>query len=365
MSTAAASSATPAPAAASPGATSAPAASSLGAAPFTPRRVLVTGGCGFIGSNFVRHLLTSDPTVEIVNLDALTYCGNPDNLRDVEAAFGHPQGSATRYTFIHGDIRNPDAVSRAMAGCDSVVHFAAESHVDRSIACADDFITTNILGTHRLLEEARRREVARFLHISTDEVYGSTLTGSFEEDDLLDPSSPYSASKAAADLLVLSYHTTYGMPVMVTRSTNNFGPYQYPEKLIPLFVTNLMEGKRVPLYGDGGNVRDWIYVLDNCRALDTVLRRGAIATVYNVGAGNEVTNRLITDTILELLDAGEEMVEYVTDRLGHDRRYSVTTERIRALGWAPERDFRQALADTVAWYRTNTDWWRPLKTAVC
>ncbi|NLE74962.1 MAG: dTDP-glucose 4,6-dehydratase [Actinobacteria bacterium] len=337
---------------------------------FTPRRVLVTGGCGFIGSNFIRYLLTSDPAVEIVNLDALTYCGNPENLRDVETAFGGHRNpglhdSASRYIFIRGDIRDPNAVSRAMADCDCVVHFAAESHVDRSIACADDFITTNVLGTHRLLEEARLRGVNRFLHVSTDEVYGSTLEGSFGENDLLDPSSPYSASKAAADLLVLSYYTTYGMPVMITRSTNNFGPYQYPEKLIPLFVTNLMEGRRVPLYGDGGNVRDWIYVLDNCRALDTVLRQGEIATVYNVGAGNEVTNRLITDTILELLGAGEEMVEYVTDRLGHDRRYSVTTERIQALGWAPERDFRQALADTVDWYRANTDWWRPLKDAVC
>jgi dTDP-glucose 4,6-dehydratase len=322
----------------------------------TPKKVLITGGCGFIGSNFVRFLLETDPSVSLTNLDALTYCGNPENLRDIEARF------PDRYRFIHGDIRDPRAVHEAMAGSDSVVHFAAESHVDRSITGGHDFITTNVEGTYVLLEEARTSEVARFLHISTDEVYGSTLLGSFGEEDMLDPSSPYSASKAAADLLVLSYHITHGLPVVITRSTNNFGPYQYPEKLIPLFVTNLLEGKKVPLYGDGQNVRDWLHVLDNCRALDAVIRRGTLGEIYNVGAGNEVNNREITDTVLDVLGAGEEMVQYVADRLGHDRRYSVRTDKVRALGWSPASDFRQALVETVQWYRENNAWWRRLKS---
>jgi len=329
--------------------------SAHGATGFSPRRLLVTGGCGFIGSNFVRHLLQADSEVEVTNLDALTYCGNPENLLDVERDF------PDRYRFIHGDIRDPAVVTQAMSNCDSVAHFAAESHVDRSIVRADDFITTNVLGTYVLLEEARRCELARFLYISTDEVYGSTLEGSFQEADPLSPSSPYSASKAAADLLALSYQITHGLPVVVTRSTNNFGPYQYPEKLIPLFVTNLIEGTKVPLYGDGGNVRDWLYVLDNCRALEVVLRRGEPGQIYNVGASNEVDNRAITTAILELIGAGEEMVQYVTDRLGHDRRYSVTTDKIRALGWCPERDFLEALAQTVRWYQENPGWWRKLK----
>ena len=323
-----------------------------------PEVVLVTGGCGFIGSNFIRYLLSTDSSACVVNLDALTYAGNPENLVDVEASF------SARYRFLHGDIRDHEAVREAMAGCDTVVHFAAESHVDRSIVQAHDFITTNVEGTYVLLEEARRVGVQRFLHISTDEVYGSTVSGSFAETDPLGPSSPYSASKAAADLLVLSYRTTFGLPVLITRSTNNFGPYQFPEKLIPLFVTNLLEGKPVPLYGDGLNVRDWIYVLDNCRALDAVLRRGAVGEIYNVGAGNEVTNRLITSSLLELLGAGEDMITYVTDRPGHDRRYSVTTDKIRSLGWAPERGFREALSETVAWYRGNPDWWRRLKAGI-
>jgi dTDP-glucose 4,6-dehydratase len=322
---------------------------------YQPAKVLVTGGSGFIGSNFVRHLLAADPAVGLVNLDALTYAGNPDNLADVEADFGR------RYQFVHGDIRRHEDVEAAMRDCDTVVHFAAESHVDRSIAKAHDFITTNVEGTYVLLEEARRVGIGRFLHVSTDEVYGSIDSGSFSETDRLAPSSPYSASKTAADLLVLSYHITFGLPVVITRSTNNFGPYQFPEKLIPLFVTNLLDGKQVPLYGDGLNVRDWIYVLDNCRALEMVLRHGAIGEIYNVGAANEVTNRFITTSVLELLGVGEEMVDYVTDRPGHDRRYSVTTDEIRALGWAPERDFTQALSETVAWYRDNPYWWKKLK----
>jgi dTDP-glucose 4,6-dehydratase len=334
--------------------TSAPAATGQNAA-HAPRRVLVTGGCGFIGSNFVRHLLQTDPGLSLVNLDALTYCGNLDNLRDVERDF------PGRYRFFHGDVRDPKAVAEAMDECDTVVHFAAESHVDRSIDRADDFITTNVVGTFVLVEEARRRGVERLLYVSTDEVYGSTIEGSFSEGDPLNPSSPYSASKAAGDLLVMSYHTTHGMPVLITRSTNNYGPYQYPEKLIPLFVTNLIEGKKVPLYGDGGNVRDWLYVLDNCRAIETVLRRGAVGQLYNVGAGNEVDNRAITDAILDVMVAGEEMVQYVADRLGHDRRYSVNCDKVRALGWSPERDFLPSLADTVQWYQDNPGWWGKLK----
>jgi dTDP-glucose 4,6-dehydratase len=322
---------------------------------YQPKSILVTGGCGFIGSNFVRHVLNANRAVRIVNLDALTYAGNPANLIDVEQAF------PDRYTFVHGDIRDHRAVSRAMGGCDCVVHFAAESHVDRSIAHAHDFITTNVEGTYVLLEEARRRTIGRFLHVSTDEVYGSIDSGSFSETDRLVPSSPYSASKASADLLALSYHVTFGMPLLITRSTNNFGPYQFPEKLIPLFVTNLIEGKQVPLYGDALNVRDWMYVLDNCRALELVLRLGAPGEIYNVGAGNEVTNRFITDALLRLLDAGEDMVKHVPDRLGHDRRYSVTADKVRSLGWTPSWSFDTALAETVSWYSENADWWRDLK----
>jgi dTDP-glucose 4,6-dehydratase len=322
---------------------------------YQPKVVLVTGGCGFIGSNFVRHLLTTDPNVRVINLDALTYAGNPANLADVERDF------PGRYAFVHGDIRHHEAVSRAMNGCDAVVHFAAESHVDRSIAHAHDFITTNVEGTYVLLEEARKTEIKRFLYVSTDEVYGSTASGSFRESDPLAPSSPYSASKASADLLALSYHVTFGLPLLITRSTNNFGPFQFPEKLIPLFVTNLLEGEKVPLYGDGLNVRDWIYVLDNCRALDAVLRLGAPGEIYNVGAGNEVTNRLITDSLLRLLEVGEEMIKYVPDRLGHDRRYSVVTDKVRSLGWSPSWSFAKGLAETVSWYRQNEDWWRDLK----
>jgi dTDP-glucose 4,6-dehydratase len=325
---------------------------------YVPRKLLVTGGCGFIGSNFIRHLLVTDPSVTIVNLDALTYAGNPENLVDVENDHGE------RYRFVKGDIRRAEDVEAAMSGCDTVVHFAAESHVDRSISRAHDFITTNIEGTYVLLTEARRVGVDRFLHISTDEVYGSIDSGSFDETDRLAPSSPYSASKTAADLLVLSYHVTFGLPVVVTRSTNNFGPYQFPEKLIPLFVTNLLENEPVPLYGDGLNVRDWIYVLDNCRAVETVLRHGRVGEIYNVGAANEVTNRFITSSVLQALGFGEEMVKYVEDRPGHDRRYSVKTDKIRALGWAPERDFREALLDTVAWYRDNPSWWKSLRASL-
>jgi dTDP-glucose 4,6-dehydratase len=315
-------------------------------------RLLVTGGAGFIGSNYVHHVLEhSDDSVTV--FDALTYAGNLDNLKDLE---GDP-----RLTFVRGDITDRAAVTAVMDGHDAVVHFAAESHVDRSIVSPDEFVHTNCDGTNVMCDVARRVGVERFLHISTDEVYGSIEEGSFTESDRLEPRSPYSASKAGSDLVALSYRTTYGLPVLVTRSSNNFGPYQYPEKVIPLFVTNLIDGRKVPLYGDGLNVRDWCYVMDNCAAVDLVLRQGTVGEIYNIGAGNEITNRELTDTILGLLGHGDEMIEYVEDRLGHDRRYSIDTTKVEALGWRPARELGEALEATVAWYRDNPWWWRPLR----
>jgi dTDP-glucose 4,6-dehydratase len=249
-----------------------------------------------------------------------------------------------------------------MRGCDAVVYFAAESHVDRSIVDPDQFVRANCLGTNVVMDVARRHEVGRVVHVSTDEVYGSIEHGSFSEDDPLAPRSPYSASKAGSDLIALSYVATFGLPVVVTRSSNNFGPFQYPEKVIPLFVTNLLDGRKVPLYGDGLNVRDWCHVSDNCAAIDTVLRAGAVGEVYNIGAGNEIANRELTGRILALLGAGEEMIEYVEDRLGHDRRYSIDTAKVRALGWRPALDLDEALARTVEWYRASRWWWEPLKS---
>ena len=315
-------------------------------------KLFVTGGAGFIGSNYVRHILAGTDD-EVTVYDLLTYAGNKATLADLE---GDP-----RYRLVVGDICDRDAVEQAMAGHDAVVHFAAESHVDRSIASPDEFVRTNCLGTNVVCDVARRLEVDRVLHISTDEVYGSVETGSSRESDPVDPRSPYSASKAGSDLIALSYFSTYGLPVVVTRSSNNFGPWQYPEKVIPLFVTNLLDGLRVPLYGDGLNIRDWCYVDDNVAAVDLVLRRGRPGSIYNIGGGNEVANRLLVDKLLALLGAGESSVEYVTDRLGHDRRYSVDDTEVRALGWAPARELDEALAATVAWYRQNRWWWEPLK----
>jgi dTDP-glucose 4,6-dehydratase len=315
-------------------------------------KLFVTGGAGFIGSNYVRHVLaTSDDEVTV--FDALTYAGNLSSLADV--------ADDPRYAFVQGDICDRDTVAAAMAGHDAVVHFAAESHVDRSIVDPDTFVRTNCLGTNVMCDVARHIGVERFLHISTDEVYGSIEEGSFVETDRLGPRSPYSSSKAGSDLIALSYEETYGLPVIVTRSSNNFGPYQYPEKVIPLFVTNLLDGRKVPLYGDGLNVRDWIHVLDNCAGVDTVLRRGSIGEIYNIGGGNETTNRDLTDMVLANLGVGEEMIEYVEDRLGHDRRYSIDCAKARALGWAPMRDLTTAIAETVDWYRANRAWWEPLK----
>jgi dTDP-glucose 4,6-dehydratase len=315
-------------------------------------RLFVTGGAGFIGSNYVRHVLaTSDDEVTV--FDALTYAGNLETLQDLQ--------ENPRFRFVQGDITDREAVGAAMPGHDMVVHFAAESHVDRSIVDPDAFVKTNCDGTNVMCDIARRVGVERFLHISTDEVYGSIDEGSFTETDPLGPRSPYSASKAGSDLIALAYHDTYDLPVIVTRSSNNFGPWQYPEKVIPHFTTNLLDGKKVPLYGDGLNVRDWCYVEDNCAGVDTVLRKGAIGEIYNIGAGNEEPNRFLTDSILEILGFGEEMIEYVEDRLGHDRRYSIDCSKARALGWAPRREFREALETTVAWYRDNRWWWEPLK----
>jgi len=317
-------------------------------------KIFVTGGAGFIGSNFIRYMLDSYTQYEIVNFDKLTYAGNLNNLKGID--------KDPRYRFVEGDICNANAVIAALKGCGAAVNFAAESHVDRSITSAKEFIATNVMGTQVLLEAVRELDIQRYLQISTDEVYGSIDVGSFKETDPLEPSSPYSASKASADLLCRSYYTTFGIPVIITRSSNNFGPYQYPEKLIPLFTTNLLEDIPAPIYGDGKNVRDWCYVEDNCRGIDTVLHRGEIGGIYNIGAGNEVTNLIITETILGHLKKPKSLIEFVPDRLGHDRRYSIETSKVRALGWEPHYDFATAMAMTIDWYRGNEWWWRPLKT---
>ncbi|MEX2293822.1 MAG: dTDP-glucose 4,6-dehydratase [Acidimicrobiales bacterium] len=315
---------------------------------------LVTGGAGFIGSNYVRYALAHSDD-EVVVFDALTYAGNLSTLRDVDPD--------PRFTFVQGDICDALSLADAMQGADAVVHFAAESHVDRSIVGSDDFVTTNCFGTNVVMDTARQLEVGRVVHIGTDEVYGSVETGSSKEGDPLEPRSPYSASKAGSDLIALSYHHTHGLPVVVTRCTNNFGPYQYPEKAIPLFTTNLLDGEKVPLYGDGLNERDWLYVDDHCAGVDLVLRRGEPGGIYNIGAGNEIPNRILVDKLLALLGKDESAVDYVEDRLGHDRRYSVDIEKITALGWSRARSLDEALEATVAWYRANEWWWRPLKPA--
>lgn len=313
-------------------------------------RLLVTGGAGFIGANFVHRALVGGD--EVIVYDALTYAGNPDNLLDLQGHHG--------YRFVNGDVRDYDALSAAMVGCDAVVHFAAESHVDRSIANPAAFVSTNCGGTATLCEAALTVGVDQLVHVSTDEVYGSVEQGSCTEDDRLVPSNPYAASKAASDLIALAYHHTHGLPVVVTRSSNNYGPLQYPEKVIPLFVTNLLEGRSIPVYGDGGNVRDWCHVDDNCDAIDLVLRIGEPGTVYNVGAGNELTNLELVERLLALCDADPSLVEMVKDRPGHDRRYSVDAARMRALGWYPDRELDEGLASTVDWYRENRWWWEPL-----
>ncbi len=317
-------------------------------------KILITGGAGFIGSNFVRHVLTARPDDAVVNLDKLTYAGNLANLRDVE-------GDA-RYRFVKGDICDGAIVREMMAGMDAVVHFAAETHVDRSNAGADDFLRTNVLGTHTLLEAARELKLPRFVLVSTDEVYGSVVHGASREGDPLNPSNPYSASKATADLLARAYWITHRLPVLITRSSNNFGPYQYPEKVIPLFITNALEDRPLPLYGDGRNVRDWLYVLDNCAAIDWVLRLGKDGEIYNIGGGNEVENVALTRQILKILGKPESLITPVADRPGHDRRYALDGTKMRELGWRPAHPFGVALEATVAWYRDNEAWWKPIKS---
>ncbi len=317
-------------------------------------RIFVTGGAGFIGSNYVRHVLaTTDHSVTVYDL--LTYAGNRSTVADLD--------DDPRFAFVQGDIRDREATLAAMTGHDAVVHFAAESHVDRSIAGPDEFVSTNCLGTNVVMDTARHLEVGRVLHIGTDEVYGSVEVGSSLETDPLEPRSPYSSSKAGSDLIALSYHSTYGAPVLVTRCTNNFGPYQHPEKAIPLFTTNLLAGRPIPLYGDGLNERDWLYVEDHCAAVHLVLEQGQVGEIYNVGAGNETANRVMVDLLLQLTGRGEELVTYVEDRLGHDRRYSVDISKITALGWSRRRSFEEALAETVDWYRANEWWWGPLTAA--
>jgi dTDP-glucose 4,6-dehydratase len=317
-----------------------------------PVKIFVTGGAGFIGSNYVRHVLAHTDH-EVTVYDSLTYAGNLSTLRDVD--------DDPRYAFVKGNICDTPTVDEAMAGHDAVVHFAAESHVDRSIAGPDDFINTNCFGTNVIMDAARRLDMERVVHIGTDEVYGSVEVGSSKETDPLEPRSPYSASKAGSDLIALSYHHTYGAPVMVTRCTNNFGPYQYPEKAIPLFTTNLLEGVPIPLYGDGLNERDWLFVDDHCSGVQQVLEHGEPGEIYNIGAGNETPNRVLVDKLLALVGVGEELVSYVEDRLGHDRRYSVDITKVTELGWRKERTLDEALEETVAWYRDNDWWWRPLK----
>ncbi len=320
-------------------------------------RILITGGCGFIGSNFIRYMLNKYPDYEITNLDALTYAGNRDNLKDIE--------EDSRYRFVHGRVEDPEAVSEALKGCEAVVHFAAESHVDRSIMNAQPFLMTNVVGLQVLLDTVRNREnIKRFIHISTDEVYGSLETdeGSFTEESPLLPNSPYSASKAGGDLLVRACMKTYGFEAIIVRPSNNYGPYQFPEKLIPLMVTNLMDGKNIPVYGKGLNIRDWLFVEDTCRALDLILHSGKSGEIYNVGGGNERRNIEVVKKVLELMGFGEEQIQFVPDRPGHDYRYSVDSSKIqKELGWHPEVDLEEGLRRTIAWYRENEWWWRPLK----
>ncbi len=319
------------------------------------KRILITGGAGFIGSNFVRYILNKYKNYKIINLDLLTYAGNIKSLDDIK--------DNPNYEFIKGDIADAKLVDEIVSkGTDVIINFAAESHVDRSITNPDVFIKTNVLGTQTLLEATKKYKIEKFFQISTDEVYGSLgKTGFFTETTPLSPNSPYSASKASADLLVMAYHHTFGLPVNITRCSNNYGPYQFPEKLIPLFITNALADKQVPLYGDGMNIRDWLFVEDHCSAIDTVLHKGKNGEVYNVGGNNEKTNRYITDTILKYLGKDDSLIKYVTDRLGHDRRYAIDATKIKnELGWEPKYKFEQAIEKTIQWYLDNKSWWQDL-----
>ncbi len=317
------------------------------------RRYLVTGGAGFIGSNFVRYVLDREPAARVTNLDALTYAGVRATVDELDAS--------DRHTFVHGDIRDRDLVEALIPEHDVVVNFAAESHVDRSIEGPSVFLETNVVGTGVLVDACRRHRVPRFVQVSTDEVYGSITDGFAAENAPLHPSSPYSASKASADLLVASYGVTFGYPAIITRCTNNYGPYQFPEKVIPLFVTNLLSGRKVPLYGDGRNERDWLYVEDHCAAIHMLVDEGTPGETYNIGANAQLPNIALTRAIIAALGMDESMIERVPDRPGHDLRYAVDSTKIRALGWAPAHSFEERLADTIEWYRDREDWWSPLK----
>jgi len=318
-------------------------------------KILVTGGCGFIGSNFIRHVLeTRGASVSVVNLDKLTYAANPASLAEVERR--------PNYRFVKGDIADPDAVRGAMEGCDAVVNFAAETHVDRSLLGDASFIETDVRGVFVLLEEARRRGgVSKFIQISTDEVYGSIAEGSFHEESPLNPRNPYAASKAGGDRLAYSYWASYALPVVITRASNNYGPYQYPEKLIPLFVTNAIDGEPLPLYGDGRNVRDWLFVRDHAAAIDFLLDAGEPGETYNVAGGNEAENIEITRRVLGILGKPETLIRFVDDRPGHDRRYSLDAGKLARLGFRSTTPFEEGLLETVRWYRDREDWWRPVK----
>ncbi|HEX9974354.1 MAG TPA: dTDP-glucose 4,6-dehydratase [bacterium] len=317
-------------------------------------RYLITGGAGFIGSNFIHYLFEKYADIQITNLDKLTYAGNLDNLKILENQPG--------YKFVKGDICDSMVVENLMRDCDYVVNFAAESHVDRSIGSPDAFIKTDVYGTFVLLESARKHSIKKFIQISTDEVYGSIEDGSFKETDPLMPSSPYSASKAGADRLAYSYFKTYNLPVIITRCSNNFGPYQYPEKLIPLFITNAIEDKQLPIYGDGMNVRDWIFVLDHCDAIDFILHSGVDGKTYNIGGDNERNNLEITHKILQGVGKSKDLIKYVKDRPGHDRRYSLDCEKLAGLGWKPGYQFENAMDLTISWYKDNQWWWKKIKS---
>jgi dTDP-glucose 4,6-dehydratase len=320
---------------------------------FEDKTLLVTGGAGFIGSNFIHYWLKNYSRCQIINLDKLTYAGNLENLKNVE--------KDSRYEFIQGDIRDKKLVQEIFKKVQGVVHFAAETHVDRSILDAGEFVLTDVFGTFVLLDALKNSEIEFFLHISTDEVYGSRDKGYFTEEDPLCPSSPYAASKSGADRLAYAYRKTYSLPVIILRPSNNFGPYQYPEKFIPLFVTNALEGKVLPLYGKGENVRDWLYVEDHCQAIDLVIRRGKLGEIYNVGANAEVKNNVIAEKIVGLLGKPKSLIKFVPDRLGHDKRYALDCRKIRGLGWKPQWNFEEALASTVRWYKENQSWWKKIK----
>ena len=318
--------------------------------------IMVTGGAGFIGSNFVRYMLGKHSEYRIVVFDKLTYAGNLDNLKDIE--------SDPRYTFVKGDICDAKLVESTMEkhGIEAIVNFAAETHVDRSLLEPDSFLRTDVFGTYVLLEACRKFPIQRFVQISTDEVYGEVLHGSSREDDPVAPRSPYSASKAAADMMVKAYHTSYGIPAVITRGSNNFGPYQYPEKFIPLFVTNAIDDQPLPVYGDGKQVRDWIYVLDHCQAIDLVLHKGRAGEIYNIGGNNERYNLEIVDIILKELNKPASLIKHVVDRPGHDRRYSLDCTKMMSLGWQPGYAFEAAMQDTIRWYCQSEWWWRKIKS---